>query len=456
MLSIIGTMLLLVTVLVAVAQGRREYKRLTTVVLATLQSNLEHGGAIRRFRLAAQSSGGQLRDVKVWVQEPNPNWVSHNFPGAALHFPYRLWRPDIGSEPDGCFINPRATEFFALLRWWISGTDGSVQIELHNQTFQVPPDPWVLPMKIEWSEGSIDLRVLILRNNNALEINLSDSAEEQQTHLLIRKSEWSRGDKWTAAGVIVALIAGIVSFFVPEIRRKLGLEKPAAPPIEVSKPESTKQTSPSSSVPPKLSPKVNQRENAKVVGKDRINGKKPSENADVAGNNKQVNSSPTSPLQINSAPNGIAIGGGTVLNPTVNNYSLPTKPDRAVSDADRMQIVAYLSQTKASISLKAPYGDKEATNYAVLWYGIFKDAHWDMKDRIVLAYMTVGGNPTPGAILYVKGEPGQPGEQITVPNAEPLAYVGTALKSQGLPISLQRDPKQDDGLIIIQFGPRPD
>jgi hypothetical protein len=118
-------------------------------------------------------------------------------------------------------------------------------------------------------------------------------------------------------------------------------------------------------------------------------------------------------------------------------------------------IVTYLSQIKATVSLKAPLGDKEATNYAILWYGIFKDAHWIMKDRIVLAYMTVGGNPEPGAILYEKGEPPQPGKEIQVPNTDPIAYVATALKSQNVPIFLQRDLNQEEEVITIQFGPRP-
>jgi hypothetical protein len=60
------------------------------------------------------------------------------------------------------------------------------------------------------------------------------------------------------------------------------------------------------------------------------------------------------PPMIN-APNGIAIGGGTVLNPTVNNnYAVQDKPGRTVNDADRLRIVTYLSQIKATVSLKAP------------------------------------------------------------------------------------------------------
>src|SRR6266403_3919183 len=176
----------------------------------------------------------------------------------------------------------------------------------------------------------------------------------------------------------------------------------------------------------------------------------------VSGNSnlveKSSHASPAAaPIQINNAPNGIAIGGGTVVNPTVNNnYTAQTRPGRTVTDADRINIVKYLSQINATVSLKAPYGDKEATNYAILWYGIFKDAHWIMKDQIVLAYMTVGGNPEPGAILYVKGEPPEPGKEISVPNTDPIAYVANALKSQNVPIFLQRNRTQEDGVITVQ------
>jgi hypothetical protein len=211
---------------------------------------------------------------------------------------------------------------------------------------------------------------------------------------------------------------------------------------------------PSSRAEPK--PRAAQHAQSKVSAKKNVIGNGVAGEGHVAGNNDQINTSSAPTVQINSAPNGIAIGGGTVVNPTVNNYGTPLKPDRTISDADRMQVVSYLSQNKAVISLKAPYGEREATNYAILWYGIFRDAGWEMKDRIVLAYMTVGGNPTPGAILFAKGEPGQPGEQITVSGTDPLVYVANTLKSQGVPIWLQRDPKQDDRLIIIQFGPSPD
>jgi hypothetical protein len=49
----------------------------------------------------------------------------------------------------------------------------------------------------------------------------------------VRSSSWR---KWTAPGIIVAVVLGL---FVPEIRRALHLEKPAAPPIVSQETKST-------------------------------------------------------------------------------------------------------------------------------------------------------------------------------------------------------------------------
>lgn len=53
------------------------------------------------------------------------------------------------------------------------------------------------------------------------------------------RHRWSRGEKWlTALGVIVAILGIVVGLFVPEIRAKLGLEKPQEP-AKVSGPATT-------------------------------------------------------------------------------------------------------------------------------------------------------------------------------------------------------------------------
>jgi hypothetical protein len=63
----VAMLLLFVSAAVTIAQFRHEYGLLTTTVSATLKIDLEHGESVARYRLAAQSRGGQLRDVKVWI-----------------------------------------------------------------------------------------------------------------------------------------------------------------------------------------------------------------------------------------------------------------------------------------------------------------------------------------------------------------------------------------------------
>jgi hypothetical protein len=220
-----------ISVLLAVVEGQREYRRLTATVLATLNTVPEHGGAIRKYRLATQAGDVQLRDVKVWVLEPTPNWISVNFSGFALHFPFRSWRPGIGPESDSCFINPNATEFFELMRSWNSGATGDPQVELNGQTFGAPEEPWVLPLKIEWAAGFKELKLLIHSVGGESQVVLQSEQLPQ-----IGKSGWASVFKWAAVGALIAAIA-VLLLSVPEISRRLGVEHTAPASQSATQPD---------------------------------------------------------------------------------------------------------------------------------------------------------------------------------------------------------------------------
>src|ERR1035438_3996775 len=49
--------------------------------------------------------------------------------------------------------------------------------------------------------------------------------------LYMKKAAWSRKDKLAAAGLCVAVLAIVVGLLFPEVRRILGLEKPAPTPV---------------------------------------------------------------------------------------------------------------------------------------------------------------------------------------------------------------------------------
>jgi cytoskeletal protein RodZ len=58
-----------------------------------------------------------------------------------------------------------------------------------------------------------------------------------------KKSPWSRADKLTGAGVVVAVVAIAVGLLIPEVRRAVGLEKPAPVPATATL-NATPQASP--------------------------------------------------------------------------------------------------------------------------------------------------------------------------------------------------------------------
>jgi len=118
----------------------------------------------------------------------------------------------------------------------------------------------------------------------------------------MKKGRWTRTDKLAAAGVALAAVALITAFVIPEGRRLVGLDKPVT-----QDPQTASVTQPTEPL----------RGNSNVAENN------------VAGNNNVVgNGNQTVPTAV--APNGIAILGGNVSNPTVNNIT--ALPDVTMSD----------------------------------------------------------------------------------------------------------------------------
>jgi hypothetical protein len=174
------------------------------------------------------------------------------------------------------------------------------------------------------------------------------------------KKSWSRGDKSAAGALLVGVVAIGVGVAIPEVRRALHLEKPT-PPAVVLPP--IKPAEPATEVgPPQTQPVPNVRQQAKsnAVGKGNVAGNNVAGNGNVVGNNNQIgNTAPT--VQVN-APNGIAIGGGNVTNPTVNNYA---PPQRTMTAAQRATFVSVLKQTcPFEVAVRGVPGNAESMEYA--------------------------------------------------------------------------------------------
>jgi hypothetical protein len=77
---------------------------------------------------------------------------------------------------------------------------------------------------------------------------------------------------------------------------------------------------------------------------------------------------------INSAPNGIAIAGGTVTNPTVNNYGLMS---RRLTANEENNLQAALSSSKARVIIWF-FGGDDTQRLAQDFYDVFHGAGWEM------------------------------------------------------------------------------
>ena len=111
--------------------------------------------------------------------------------------------------------------------------------------------------------------------------------------------------------------------------------------------------------------------------------------------------------QIVSAPQGIAIGGGTVINPTVNNYGKPELPHRRIPPDVQEAMRAELAKTPGKIKITAIMGDQEAFDLASDFYTVFEKAGWaiDGIGSLVVAMPFVGARLNINAV-------GKPGEQV--------------------------------------------
>lgn len=85
----------------------------------------------------------------------------------------------------------------------------------------------------------------------------------------------------------------------------------------------------------------------------------------------------SSMMQVNNAPNGILIAGGTVTNPTVNNYG---PPSRRLTVDQKESLQAALSGSKARVIIWFfDGGDTQAVAQDL--YDVFVQAGWEMAER---------------------------------------------------------------------------
>jgi hypothetical protein len=155
------------------------------------------------------------------------------------------------------------------------------------------------------------------------------------------------------------------------------------------------------------------------------------------------------PVRIISAPNGIAIGGGTVTNPTVNNFGI-SKPPRVIPENLKPELINWLSQnpTKATVSCISP--DGEACAVATEWQKLLHNAGWDVPG----VNINIGGITAPGVFIRIKGDPIQ-GQSFELADSPMGRLLGALYKVMGQE-NVHVDKKQQyENVIQIWIGSNP-
>lgn len=158
--------------------------------------------------------------------------------------------------------------------------------------------------------------------------------------------------------------------------------------------------------------------------------------------------SPLEPQTSISAPNGIAIGGGNVTNPTVNNYAPPQRQiPTPIADA----LILALKQYPGEAHLNSDSGDLEANTLARQFFSIFVAAGWHPIEIGTL----MGGSALPQEIqIGYRGTAGIAGQMGSIPNDQPAARaVAQALFRSGFKrVTITPNPNDKVNVLSINIG----
>lgn len=169
------------------------------------------------------------------------------------------------------------------------------------------------------------------------------------------------------------------------------------------------------------------------------------------GKKAEGSGSSTPPITINNAPNGIAISGGNVTNPTVNNFG---SQSRSINSGLRQTLTVILAKHVATVRVYS-VNDMEANEFAQQWYDLLAAAGWMMKDKQVILVQLE--RPWRGIRVGYRGEPpADPKGTVSVPDDTPEGVLVNALlmaKIEGISVN----PKQDleDGFIELLVSSDP-
>jgi hypothetical protein len=116
---------------------------------------------------------------------------------------------------------------------------------------------------------------------------------------------------------------------------------------------------------------------------------------------KKANSPGAMQTATASAPNGIAITGGEVTNPTVNNFAPPA---RILSDEERLILRRCLSRRPGNFSVTNVSNNSEGYAYARMLFDVLSGAGWNNSSEIPVMTGILVGERWNGIHISIHGK----------------------------------------------------
>lgn len=235
---------------------------------------------------------------------------------------------------------------------------------------------------------------------------LSGKSSVNGSGTIQEKKWWEKPLGIIALGILVTVVGGLILWVVTRHYDKPTPSTPAASPTtqpQATQPEQnptkTKghgvngqgQESAEQNTP---LPKPSQHTATRAHGNSNVAGNNVSGDKNIIGNNNQ---DPTA-----NAPNGIAIVGGTVTNPTVNNYNA-SPPPRRLTDEQRRLLVGCLSAGTGTFTVNAIMNNAEAYRYALDFSEVFAAAGWKNEQSVPVRSIWIVGSAWTGVHIRFPG-----------------------------------------------------
>jgi len=242
----------------------------------------------------------------------------------------------------------------------------------------------------------------------------------------------------------VPLLAAGLAFFQPDIRRAIGLDRPA----QVAAPAPTLLKQPAQTeAPTSTKPEVKQRSKNNVKGNNNVTGNIIAGRGTVVGNNNQVT---TAPPVVNNAPGGIINNGGVMTNPTVNNFR---PPPRHLTAEQQLRVSEAAKVTPTDVIVWAVGGDNEVWDFGADICKALKQAGWRVENGGVQA-MIPGGPLYSDLAVFVNPDDGQSIAEGQIHLNNQAAYnLVTQLRLLNFSVGISVSEKVPKGTVKIVLGP---